>query len=154
MIKKNSIASKYVVSANNESNIMMIMIMVIIARHCPGEIYKKHKTLDRTVINGLNTCCLSMRQKCPLNDVLFGLRYLIDQESLKLDVLYTPVEMSFILYIYIYMCIEIDTFQSLECEATTAVVMKNSILWDITLCRQLKVNDPENVGDMFLRNVS
>jgi hypothetical protein len=55
-------------------------------------------------------------------------------------------------------------------EVLTAVVMKNTILWDITPCSPLKVNlllatclhagfllglffGPENGGDMFLRNV-
>jgi hypothetical protein len=52
-------------------------------------------------------------------------------------------------------------------EVLTAVVMKSTIFWDITLCSPLKVNrrcfhavfllslffDPEDGGDMFLRNV-
>jgi hypothetical protein len=56
-------------------------------------------------------------------------------------------------------------------EVLTAVIMKSSVLWDITLCRPLEVKlscachllhtgfllgfffDPEDGGDMFLRNV-
>jgi hypothetical protein len=48
-------------------------------------------------------------------------------------------------------------------EVLTPVVMKSAIFWDITACSPLKVNiseehvtwffDPEDGGDMFLRNV-
>jgi hypothetical protein len=36
-------------------------------------------------------------------------------------------------------------------EVLTAVTMKSSVFWDITSCSP--VLDPENGGDMFLRNV-
>jgi hypothetical protein len=49
-------------------------------------------------------------------------------------------------------------------EVLTAVIMKNSVFWDMMLCSSLKVNqrsgrtcrpifDPDDRGDLFLRNV-
>jgi hypothetical protein len=41
-------------------------------------------------------------------------------------------------------------------EVLTAVVMKSTVFWDIMPCSPLRVNrrfDPEDGGDMFLRNV-
>jgi hypothetical protein len=38
-------------------------------------------------------------------------------------------------------------------DVLTAVVMKISFFWDITLCNALKVLGPEDESHMFLRNV-
>jgi hypothetical protein len=68
---------------------------------------------------------------------------------------------------YILNCTRIRLFY-VGFEVFTAVVMKSTIFWDITLCSPLSVNrrfgrtqppssaifDPEDGGDMFLRNVS
>jgi hypothetical protein len=67
-------------------------------------------------------------------------------------------------------CLQRTKYLHVEFEVLTAVVMKSSNFWDITPCSPLKVNcsachllshwflvrlilDPEDGGDMFLRNV-